>query len=453
MPGMGGVEVDGSGGVMSRLLALAWPIVLSRIGIQMMGVCDAVVVGRYSARELGFHALGWAPTSVVLVAGIGLLGGVQVVTSRSLGEGRPERAGAALRRGIVYAFWLGLASSAALAVGGPVFLHAMSLDPDLTAGASRTLRVFSISLTPYLLACVCTFWLEGLARPGFPLAAMWAANVVNLGFDVVLVPGGFGVPALGAVGAACAPPGARTAPLGLRLAHTAPLPDAGPLCVFVRPARDPAGERMQRRIGYGAGVSYFAEAGAFSGMNIVAGWISPLAVAAWAIVLNVAAIIFMVPLGIAGATSVLVGAAAGARDAERVRRSALAGYGLATGFALVVALAVWPSARWVATAFASDPRLIAAAGAALALAAAFFAPDALQVVAAQSLRARGDVTAPTVIHTLCYAAVMLPLGWALAHPAHLGLTGVVWAVIVASYLVAGLLLLRFLQLVRRDRPA
>src|ERR1700694_4295142 len=80
------------------LLTLAGPVVLSRLGIMAMGVVDTVVVGRYSAVELGYLALAWAPTGVVLTAAIGLLSGVQVMTSRTIGEGRRAATGAVLRR-------------------------------------------------------------------------------------------------------------------------------------------------------------------------------------------------------------------------------------------------------------------------------------------------------------------------------------------------------------------
>ncbi len=449
----GGEEAERGDAVLRRLLSLAWPIVLARLGVMAMGVTDAVVVGRFSSRELGFHALGWAPTSVVLVGAIGLLQGVQVMTARRIGEGRPELAGAVLRRGLVYALWIGVASTAVLMVGGPAFLRAMQLDPGLTAGASRALQVFALSLTPYLLACAASLWLEGLGHPGPGTVAMWLANLVNVGLNLLFVPGAFGMPAGGAVGAGWATLGARTALLLMLLAYIAWMPRSRAFGVFARPALDRMAEREQRQVGYGAGLSYTAEAGAFAGMNIVAGWISPLAVAAWAIVLNVSAVVFMVPLGIAGATSVLVGNAWGAGDLAGVRRAALAGFALCVAFACGVALIVWPGAFVIARAYAADPALIALAAGTLVLATVFFPPDALQVVAAQALRARGDVLWPTVIHTLCYALLMLPLGWTLAHPAGLGLHGVIWAAIVASYVVAALLMWRFARLTRGERAA
>ena len=436
-----------------RFLCLSGPMILSRLGIQAMGVTDAIVVGRASSRQLAFHALGWAPTIVVLTASVGLLAGVQVMAARRLGEGRPELAGAVLRDGLVYAGVVGVAATLLLVAFGPAFLGALGLEPELARGAGAALRVFALSLTPNLLATACSFWLEGLGRPVPGLIAWWLANLANLILNLLLVPGSFGLPALGAIGAGWATLGARLLLLAWLAAAILRQRDARALGVFRRARSEPAFAREQRRIGYGAGLSYFAEAGAFSGMNVVAGWLGPLPVAAWAVVLNVSALIFMLPLGFAGATAVLVGRAQGANDRAGVLRAAALGFAVSAACALVIALAVWPSGAAIARLYASDPALVAAAGGALTLGALFFVPDALQAVAAQALRARGDVVTPTVMHVGCYALVMLPLGWALAHPAGMGLKGCMWAVIIASLLAATLLLSRFAALTARGRRA
>ena len=96
------------------LLTLAGPVVASRLGIMAMGVVDTLVVGRHSAVELGYLALAWAPTGVVLTTAIGLLQGVQVMTSNAIGAGRASDTGAILRRGLVYAFWVGCMAAAVL---------------------------------------------------------------------------------------------------------------------------------------------------------------------------------------------------------------------------------------------------------------------------------------------------------------------------------------------------
>src|SRR5947209_18842621 len=92
---------------LGELLKLSGPVVVARLGIMSMGLSDAIVVGRYSATQLGYHALAWAPTSVIVTMCVGLLTGVQVMTARALGEGRRDQTGAVLRRGLVYSFWIG----------------------------------------------------------------------------------------------------------------------------------------------------------------------------------------------------------------------------------------------------------------------------------------------------------------------------------------------------------
>lgn len=109
--------------VLRDLLALAWPVVLARIGIMVMGLTDAIVVGNFSSEELAFHTLAWTPTAIVVTTAVGLLLGVQVMTARRLGEGRRDEAGAVLRRGLVYALWLGGGSMIGLMVLGPAGLE------------------------------------------------------------------------------------------------------------------------------------------------------------------------------------------------------------------------------------------------------------------------------------------------------------------------------------------
>ena len=438
-------------GELNQLIRLATPIVLARLGIQVMGLTDAVVVGRYSARELGYHALGWAPTIIVLASAVGLLSGIQVMTARRLGAGRPELAGVVLRRGVVYALQLGIGSTLVIALGAPPLLMALGMEPDLANGAGRAARVFSLSLTPYLLAVALSYHLEALGRTLPGLVAMWAANLVNLGLNLLLVPGIWGIPAMGAVGAGWATFGARSFLLAWLVIAVLMHPTTRAYRLFERPVREPESEAEQRRIGYGAGASVFAEVTAFAGMNVIAAWLSATAVAAWAVFLNTSAIIFMIPLGLAGAAAVRVGRAYGARDAPGVFRAAIVATGVAIALASAIALITWPGAGLFASAYATEPGLRAAAAGALALGAVFFVPDAMQAVLANVQRARGDVILPTVIHVGGYVFVMLPLGWWLAHRAHMGLAGCVWAVIVTSFLVAALLCVRLATTTRRDR--
>ena len=434
---------------LAALFTLAWPVVISRLGMMTMGVSDAIVVGRYSAVQLGWHAMAWAPSTVVLVVGTALLGGVQVMTARAIGEGRPEETGAVLRRGLVYGVKVGAFAGAALFFLGPWLLGLLQLPDDLVAGATPPLQIFALSMPLFVIGSACSAWLEGLGRPRIGAVFMWAANLVNLLALLVLVPGNFDLPALGAVGAALATLIARAALTLALVVYILRMPEARSLGVFTPAPPAPKAASEQTQIGLGAGASGFFEMAAFAGMNVVAGWLGTLQVATWSIVVNVISLAFMVPLGIATALSVLVGRAFGARDAEAIRRISLIAYGVTLAFCLLVTLVVWLGANLIAAGYTTDAATLAIAVPALILAAAIIPPDALQVVVAQSLRARGDILVPTAAHFVSYVLVMAPLAWFLALPAGRGVNGIVEGVLIASLLSSVLLLSRFAFLSRR----
>jgi len=429
------------------LLALAWPVVMARIGIMVMGLTDALVVGNYSGTELAFHALAWAPTSIVVTTAVGLMLGVQVMTARLLGEGRRTEVGAVLRRGTTYALQIGAVSTIGMIFFGPWALDQLNLADGLAKGASPALIVFSLSMPAYLVSVAGQFFLEAMGRPKPGMWAMWIANGVNLALNLLLVPDILGIGMEGALASAWATFFARMALAVFLVIYILRLPEARALGLFKKPEPDPLAEREQRKVGYGAGSSYFIEVGAFAAMTFYAGQLGAMETTAWTIVLNISAIVFMVPLGLASATAVLVGRAYGGRDAKGVLRAGLVSIFTATGLATLIALFVWPMAPWLAMAYNRDAVLIAIATPAIVLSALFFVADAIQVVAAQANRAAGDVWWPTILHFVAYAVIMMPLGWGLAH--RFGVDGLVWAVIIASLVSGTLLTARFLKVARR----
>ena len=63
-------------------------IAVSRMAMMLMGLTDAIVLGQYAPEELAYVLSAWLPIGVSLGFGIGILLGVQVLTSRLLGIGR-----------------------------------------------------------------------------------------------------------------------------------------------------------------------------------------------------------------------------------------------------------------------------------------------------------------------------------------------------------------------------
>jgi MATE family multidrug resistance protein len=279
------------------------------------------------------------------------------------------------------------------------------------------------------------------------MVAMWVANLINLALNIVLVPDMLGLGADGAVASAWATFGARMALAVFLVIFILRLPEAREWGLFNKPKRDKAVEREQVKVGVGAGSSNFIEVGAFAAMTVFAGQLGAAETASWAVVINVSAIVFMVPMGLSSATAVLVGRSFGAGDKAGVMRGGLAGIGVVTVLAFIIAIGLWLTAPLVVSAYTTDPAILAIAAPALVLATLFFVADAQQVVAAQANRAAGDVVWPTLMHLLSYGVIMIPLGWWLAH--RIGVDGLVWSVIVASLISGALLTGRFVRIARR----
>ena len=183
-------------------------------------------------------------------------------------------------------------------------------------------------------------------------------------------------------------------------------------------------------------------------MTFVAGWLGATAVAAWAITVNAAAFIFMLPLGLATATGVLVGRAYGAGDRDGVRRAGLLGFASVVGVLAIVCGIVGFGHNAIANGYTTDLAVAKVAAGALLLSCLFYVADGLQVVGAQALRAQNDIWVPTATHFFSYLAVMVPLCVWFSGPLGWGVDGIIGGVIVASLISAGLLMGRFWWQVR-----
>lgn len=419
------------GSVVPKLLRLAWPVVLARLGIMGMGVVDVMVVGQLVPAELPYQALGWTPITVLTVAGIGLLTGVQVLAARGLGAGEPREAGAAWRRGLVLSLGASAVAGLIVAVIGQRLFTAFGIAPALAAPAYRVTQVLMLSVPLQLMYVASSLFLEAIQRPIAATVAMVAANVVNLVLNLHLVP------TLGAVGSAWGTVAARFSLAALMLLWIWRLPDAKALGIRQPSARPGYGALL--RVGGAAAISHAAEAGAFSGVTLLAGRQGPDAVAAYQILLNLLGVVFMVSLGLSSATAVLTADAVGRRDEAGATRASSRGLLLNGAIMLLIGLVVLAFASPLGRAYTTNTTLAAAISGLMWLAAIAFLPDGLQVVAASALRARGDNWFPTVSHLFAYTALMPVLAYWLGEARGGGVSGFMLAIFWSSVLSTAVL--------------
>lgn len=437
----------------AALFRLSWPVIGSRVGVMLMALLDTIVVGQYSSAQLSLlmvsQSLFWVPA----VSSMGLLMGVQVKAAHFLGSNEPHRVGAVFRRGIGYGLTLGFGFMALLLVIGVAVLK-LIVRPELADASRAPLAIFAVSMPLFLVSIAISQFLEALSRTREVLIFTVLSNALNVGLLFLLVPGHFsflGIPFSGAIGAATATAIARGSLAVMLLVYVLTLKAARVYNLLGKAEPDHAGAVEQRHVGYATGAAYFIETAAFAAMTLFAGRIDESAVASWAIVLNFASVVFMVPMGISAGCSVLVGKAYGAGDWAEVARVGKISFVAAAVFMAGVVISVLVGVDAITRMYTHDPVLIPAARQGLLLSCLFFIPDGLQVVAAQALRARKDVVAPTVIHYLSYGVIMLPLGFVFCLTLGWGVAGLVWAVVVASAISGPFQTGRYLWLDRQFR--
>ncbi|MEM6381777.1 MAG: MATE family efflux transporter [Pseudomonadota bacterium] len=439
-------------------MVLAWPVILSRVGILMMTTVDVIVVGRAGADQLAFYVLGYAiyDSLVAMVAGLHL--GVPTLVSRTIGAGAPVHAALVWKRGLVSAIVIG--SVIALIVqGAPWLFTLLGQDRTLAEGGGEVTALLGMCLPFFGLFLVSAMFLEALEKPLQATLAVLLANVLNLGLSITLVFGIGPIPALGAWGCALATlVTASFLGVGLYCYVFFGLRDrqrygiGTPTTADADQAVHAPTWREQSRVGLASGVSYGLEAGSFTALTLIAGLLGVIGLAAMGVLFQLFAVTFMISFGIAGATQVRVGNAWGRGSLRDMVWAGWAGFSLSVFCSLVFCALFLLAPRWFLGILTTDEAVLLAAAPVMVWMVAALIADGGQTVLNHACRGRGDSWVPTLAHLVSYWAIMVPLGWVLAVHLGGGPLGLYQAILLSSVFSLFAMAMRFVVLSRRGLP-
>jgi MATE family multidrug resistance protein len=435
---------------------LAGPLVIGHLATASIGFVDSVIAGHHGTATLAAVSVGTALFWLPMMVPMGTLMSLPPAVSQLAGSGRRDEIGALFRQALWLSLALGLALFAFLSVVGAA-LEPMGIAPDIRHGARGFLDGIRWGV-PALTFYLCMRYLcDGLH---------WTLPTMLFGFGglLVLVPlgfaltyGAFGLPERGAAG------------LGIASALMMWM-QALAFLWYLRRSRRLAGLGLFARrdaprwapirellvTGLPIGVTVAMEGGLFITTALLIGRLGELPVAAHQIAINVASLCYMIPLGLAEATTVRVGHAVGRGDQAGVRRAAWAGFAIVLGTQALTGLALLLGNEVVVGFYTGDAQVAALAAGLLLYAAAFQFPDGIQVIASGALRGLRDTRVPMLIAALAYWGVGMPLGAMLG----LGIGGFttamgprgMWLGLIAGLTVASVLMaLRFLRSSRPER--
>ena len=399
MDASGRIDVrQGSGAWAAELratLALAWPLILANVTQQTIQATDVLLMGRLGAAQLAAATLALNMTFTFNLLLLGLLIASSPLMATALG--RRFNAVRDVRRTFRAGLWI-------LIIGLPPYwlllwhigtlMRGFGEAPELASQGQTFLRAYMWSAAPWLLFQLLRNLVSALERPRVILWLSLGGIALNALLSWSLIWGHLGLPALGLAGGG----------LGSTLTW---LILCGALMLVV--GRDRQFRRFHLfgrfwrfdrertaamvRLGWPIGITMALEMGVFALAAYFMGWIGAPAVAAHAVALQIAALTFMVPLGLGQAATVRVGLAFGRRDERGIARAGWTSWLMGVGFMGTMALIMWSIPRRLVTLFLTDVSanapVIALAVSFLKVAAAFQLVDGAQVIGAGMLRGMG----------------------------------------------------------------
>jgi multidrug resistance protein, MATE family len=405
------------------MLRLAGPVVMAEIGWMSMGIVDTIMVGPLGPAAIGASGMSNSLFFAVAVFGMGVMLGVDALVARSYGADRLDDCVRWLQHGVLVALVVTPTISLVF-YGGLTTIDSWRLHPDVRVLAEPYLRILGLGALPLLFYATFRRYLQGIHAVRPVMLALVTANIVNAFGNWVLIWGHLGAPALGVTGSAWATVGARVYMASFLyfaiVREHRRRGDAHPHVPFVF---DPARVRELVALGVPAASQLVLEVGAFAAVSALAGRLDPVSLGSHQIALNLAALSFMIPLGLSSAGAVRVGHAVGSGDMRRAVHAGWTALGVGavvmTLVGIVFILAPTPLLR----VFTSDPRLLEIGVRLLAIAAAFQLFDGTQAVATGVLRGIGDTRTPMVMNVLGHWVFGVPTGYALCFWAGWGVAG------------------------------
>ena len=431
-------------------LSLAGPLILSNLSGAMIHATDVFLLGK-----LGPSALAAGALAANLVMAISLFGmGLMVATAPMIASeiGRKSHSVRDVRRTVRQGLWLALSFSVPiwilLAFAEEIF-RALGQQPDLAREAGNMVSTLKWSIFPFLGMVVLRSFISARDRTIWALVVTLLGVLANAVLNYGLILGNFGLPQLGPAGAGLGSSLVNFLMFGLMALILVTHRDFRRYHLFGRFWRaDWPRFKALVRLGLPIGLTMGFEASVFSVAIFLMGLISTAAVAAHAVALQIASITFMVPLGLAQATTVRVGLGYGRRDTELIARAGWTGFALGVGFMSLMAVVMWGFPGTLVRLFvdsdaAGSAAVIPLAVAFLQIAALFQIVDGGQVMGAAMLRGLHDTRIPMIYALIGYWGIGIGVGAVLAFPLRLEGQGIWIGLATGLAAVAVLMVVRW----------
>ncbi|NVJ55825.1 MAG: MATE family efflux transporter [Vibrionaceae bacterium] len=425
---------------MKKILALAFPLIISQLIAMALVLTDVWMMSRLSVSAIAAGGLGASVFSFIFIVASSTVSCVANLIAIAYGQrvARPEFGNQQIRLAVKGAVMLSVFLSVILTFSFafvPELLTLAGQPPELATPAMQYVDTLKWAMLPSLLLLVLRGLTSAFGNVRSIMVMSLMTVMLNVPISYVLAfELDLGLAGLGA--------GTSLAALIVMLGYGA--------WVFKRPQymsfapwlniEEYTLKLMNPLLAMGLPIALAAllEHGLIYGGTLMAGTIGVAALALHQILLQCLSFTWNINFGFAQAAAILVGQDFGANNYEGIKRTSINSFTLTSVLSIVLAggFMIWP--ELIAGMFNLDAELTKLLVAVLWVVALSFIVDAWQLLAINLLRGMKIVVAPTIITAIGYWLFGLPAAWLLMQK--FGLGGI-WAGIGIGLGVTGILLL------------
>ncbi len=397
---------------MRQLIKIAAPILVAQIAQSSMGMIDTIMAGQVSAADMAAISIGASIWFPLVLFGHGLLLALPPTIAYLNGSGQRKRIAHQVRQGL----WIVLLITMPLFVliyNSHIIVNFMGMEERLANISSQYLQAMAFGVVAYLMMINFRGLNDGLAKTKPAMIIGFIGLLLNIPLNYIFIYGKFGVPAYGAVGCGIATAIVNWLMMIMILIYCYRAKNQRDLKLFPKLFEKPHLPTLRKLLGLGVPIALTlcAEITLFTIVSLLIAPLGANIVASHQIALQTSSFIFMLPLSISMATTILVGQRLGEQNVEGAKQVCFTALFLGLIVASITAVLTLLFRTQIAYIFVSDQEVIAMASFLLLFAAAYQIPDSIQVIAGGALRAYKDTKAILVISLFCYWIIGMPIGY------------------------------------------
>jgi MATE family multidrug resistance protein len=435
-----------------QFMKILLPILVTQIVLQAMSFFDTTMSGHAGTADLAGVAIGaniWLPLQTGLN---GLLLAVTPIVAQLLGAKKEEEIPNTVMQALYLALIISILVVGLAAVTLKPLLSKMGLEGSVETIAFYYLAALGLGVFPYFAYTVLRSFIDSLGKTKVTMIITLISLPTNAFLNYAFIFGKFGFPRLGGVGSGVATSLTYWIILGITVLvmfKIAPFKNYKVLNKLCPVSKSKQLEII--KIGLPMGLAIGAETAVFSAVTILMSAFNTATIAAHQAAMNFETLLFMAPLSISMALTILIGFEVGAKRFEDAKKYQQIGLRTSLSFAVLCGISLLLVRKHVALAYSNDSQVIMLIQQFLIYAVFFQLSDAYATPTHGILRGYKDVTVPSLVSFTAHWVIGLPIGFILATRTDLGAFGY-WIGFIAGISAAAIVLTGRLAWLNKKSP-